>query len=208
MSAAAEVRRRASADDEEPFLFFRDAHGHFRWWSWGHVERTLERCAGTVTPAAEPPGSEAALDLLCALTRAGETVELGARVLLERLGAGPERDVWISFRPLDEVERTLAMAGLIGGWAILREPVEPLPPSTVAWARPTILAAPATAVDALLAGLAREAPRAWGARWLRRRLARLRAVVTDDDSAVAALAGRLNELGAPARVLTLRAPGW
>ena len=207
-TALAEIRRRATVAAEDPFLFFRDPRGHFRWWSWGHVARTLERAAGCASGAAEPPGAEVPLEFLEILARTDERAEDGARELVGRLGAGPERDVWISFRRLDEVERTVALAGLLGGWAILREPVEPLPPATFAWARPTVLVAPAAGVAALLDGLAGEAPRALGRRWLRRRLARLRAVVVDDGAAAPALAERLGELGAPARVLPFREHGW
>lgn len=203
--AAAELHRRAALEPEDPFLFFRDRHGHFRWWSWGRAARAFERAAGGVADAVEPPGAETAVEFLAALAGADEGERAGARVLLDRLGRGPEREVWISFRPFDRLERTVATAALLGGWAVLREPADPLPPATFAWARPTVLIAPAASVERLLAGTAAEAPRACRARWLRRRLARLRAVVVEEGVAMAPLAERLRALGATAEVLSLDA---
>ena len=63
-----------------------------------------------------------------------------ASELVARLGSGPERDVWISSRRLELApERIAALAALVGGWAVVREPCEPLPAETFAWARPTIV---------------------------------------------------------------------
>ena len=136
--------------------------------------------------------------------------------MIGELGPGPGRDIWISSGPLERAgERSLALAALRAGWAVLREPAERLPAATLLWARPTIVSGTAAELDELLAAVAAEAPR-WGARrWLRRRLARLRALVLEGDRTdperpelPERLEIRLAELGAVARVLPLPGGGW
>jgi hypothetical protein len=128
--------------------------------------------------------------------------------LLAELGRGAIRDVWIASGPADDrFERVLAHAALAGGWAVLREPALPVPAATLLWARPTLIAGRAAELAELLAAAAAEAPR-WGARrWLRRRLARLRALVVPAAAGAASadlperLAERLEELGLDARLV-------
>ncbi len=208
--AAEELRRRARESPEDPFLFFRTERGHFHWWSWSRTARELDSPVG-----AEATAPLVARELLDRLTEVGEGEERLARALLAELGPAPERDIWISWRPLSAApERVLALAALLGGWALLREPGEMLPPSTFAWARPTVLAGEADELATLLAGFESIAPRPFRGRWLRRRSARLRAVVVDGDGkssspiAPDAINERLASLGSKARILPFPGPGW
>jgi hypothetical protein len=202
--AADELRRRALETPEDPFLFFRNERGHFHWWSWARAARELEAPAGAETAA-----PLVARELLERLVEGGEGEERLARALLAALGPAPERDIWISWRPLAAApERVAALTALFGGWALLREPAERLPPSTFAWARPTLLAGDAAEIVALLDGFEAIAPRPFRGRWLRRRLARLRAVVVDGEAGTVELGKRLADLGSTARVLPFPGPGW
>ena len=207
--AARELRSRAEASPEDPFLFYRDGRGHFRWWSFERTRRESERVAA----AAEAPPLEADAvvprELLAALLAAGEGAAGRARRLLDRLGPAPARDVWISWRPLAaSAEVDAALAALLGGWAVLREPAEPLPPSTFAWARPTLLVGPAAELESLLVGFEASAPRVFRSRWLRRRLARLRALVVEDAAAARGLAERVGRLGGHVEVVTWPDGEW
>jgi hypothetical protein len=208
-AAVRELAARADAGPEDPFLFFRDARGHFRWWSF---ERSRREAAKPAAPNGSPEleaGSAVPRELLAALLATDAAAAGRARALLERLGPAPGRDVWISWRPLSEAaEPILALAGLLGGWAILREPADPLPPSTFAWARPTLLAGRGAELETLLEGFEAMAPRPFRARWLRRRVARLRALVCDTPEAAARLAARIDRLGGHAEVVTWPDAEW
>jgi hypothetical protein len=201
--AGAALRRRAVDSPEEPFLFYRDERGHVAWWSWARAARELdEAAAGRLTPGV-------ASDWLARLAGAGAPEVAAAQRLLERLGAGPERDVWLSWRPLEaDAERTLALAAVAGGWAVLREPADPLPAATFAWARPTLIAAPGPELDRLADDFAALAPRLLGARWRRRRLARLRAVLVEGGGGEDARGARWRALGGRPRILSLAPDGW
>jgi hypothetical protein len=204
-AGAAALRGRAAEAPEDPWIFFRGGRGHFRWWS--HA-RALEALDGA--PAGDlPAGAAVAREAVERLRAAGEDEALSARALLGAIGPGPQRDIWISWRPFDRREERVALvAAALAGWAILREPGEGLHPSVLAWARPTLLVGGAGELETLLAGFEAEAPRAFRARWLRRRLARLRAVVVDDGAPVEALARRLVGLGAETGVVSPPPRGW
>lgn len=193
------LRRHAGATPEEPFVFYRGERFHFRWWSYARAERELEPATAVAKAEARAPR-----EMLAALAGADAAEQRLAATLGERLGRGAERDVWISWRPLELApERIAALAALEGGWAIVREPLGPaasLPAETFAWARPTILVGGGAEVAALLDAFRRLAPRTFRERWLRRRLARLRAV-TVDDGVVEPVRERLVALGAEARLV-------
>ena len=192
-TALAALQRRAGSTPEDPFVFFRGERFHFRWWSYARAARELE--------SPSPPEAGAPRELLAALAATGAAEERLAAELVARLGAGVERDVWISSRRLELApERVAALAALAGGWAVVREPAEPLPAETFAWARPTILIGGGRELAALLGEFERLAPRTFRDRWLRRRLARLRAVVVDDGEP-RPVGERLAALGAEASVL-------
>lgn len=208
--AGAELRRRAVNSPEEPFLFFRDQRGHVSWWSWARAARELEPGGAAAAPEVAPEVvPEVVRDWLARLARAEAHQVAAAQRLLERLGAGPERDVWLSWRPLEaDAERTLALAAVAGGWAVLREPADPLPAATFAWARPTLIAAPGPELDRLADDFAALAPRLLGARWRRRRLARLRAVLVEGGGGEDARGARWRALGGRPRILSLAPGGW
>lgn len=204
-AGAAALRRSAAETPEDPWIFFRGERGHFRWWSYARALEALDGAGAGDLPAGAAVGRE----VVEQLRTAGEEELRSARALLGTLGSGPARDIWISWRPFDlREERVTLLAAVLGGWAILREPGDALHPSVLAWARPTVLVGGAAELEALLAGFEAEAPRAFRARWLRRRLARLRSIVIDDDAPVESLARRLVGLGATAGVVSPPAAGW
>ncbi len=197
MTAAAPLRaaleRRAAATPEDPFLFYRGASGHFRWWSFARAAACL---SGAPEAGAAGAGEAEAAAFLAAAEGAEPAL---ASALADRLGAAaPERDIWISYRPPTlAAELALALFCARTGAAILREPGERLHPELFAWARPTLLSDEALALSHLIDGFAALAPRFGGGRWRRRRLARLRAVVVEDAGG-RPLRPRLAELGAGA----------
>ncbi|HSM14125.1 MAG TPA: hypothetical protein VLA66_08655 [Thermoanaerobaculia bacterium] len=205
---AAALRTRAERDPEAPALFFRGGRGHFRWWSWRRLAAEVAGSAGTARSSREGETGDSLRELLRVLVE-GELDGLGPRAssLASRLGSGPERDIWISSRPLAlAAERVLLATALLGGWAVVREPVSPLPPETFAWARPTILSGAVGEVRDLLEGFGALAPRWGAARWRRRRLARLRAVILDEEEGGEPISARLAGLGSSARVVPLPPP--
>lgn len=203
-AGAAALRRLAAAAPDDPWIFFRGERGHFRWWSHARALAVLD--AAVADPTA---GAAVAGEAVERLRNAGEDECRSARALLDALGPGPGRDIWISWRSFENRrERVALLAATLGGWAILREPGDGLHPSVLAWARPTLLIGGAGELEELLAGFEAEAPRAFRSRWLRRRLARLRAVMIDDDDASGSLARRLVGLGAETGIVSPPANGW
>lgn len=169
---------RVSAAPEQPFLFFRGERGHFRWWS---AERSLERLrtdAGEAAPAGEP----AATAWLRACEGRADPALAGA--LAEAIGpALGHPDVWISTRsepePLDAgLVRLLAASG----GAVVWEPGPRLRAELLLWARPTLIDGSAAELVELLEAAVRSAPRFGALRWLRRRLARTRALIVTSGS--------------------------
>lgn len=202
-SAAREaLAGQAARNPEDPFLFFRDPRGPFAWWSWRHAAAVAD---------GEDPGPRGAVPealLLAALAPVAAAESRLAELLAAKLATAGEREIWLSSAPLEErAERIAARAALIGGWAVVREPGERLHPETVLWARPTLIVDAAPALLELAAAIDRRAPRLGRARWLRRRLGRLRHLLVtagDPDPVGAAFAA----LGAPGRVLPFPPDGW
>jgi len=155
--------------------------------------------------------ADAATEFLAALAATSRQAEPAARRLLATIDlpeANGQRDVWLSWAPIDRQEEVLAAAAYLGGWAVLREPGESIHPATFAWARPTIVTGDGAALAALAESLTAMAPR-WGReRWLRRRLARLRACIVTGAAPSVELARRLQGLAPAARVLPLPEAGW
>lgn len=151
----------------------------------------------------QPDAPAAATDFLAALAAALDAEAPAARDLLAGLGPGGGRDAWLSWAPLAGAEPTLAVAALLGGWAVLREPGDAPHPATFAWARPTIASGDPAALAALAAGLEGLAPRWRRARWLAKRLGRLRAWIVTGGSLGTDLAARLVALAPAARIFPL-----
>ncbi len=194
----------------EPFLFFRGPRGHMTWWSFARCRDESGSLAArdATEPATDPPRH-----LLAILATATAAELAAARQLLAHLGGASGREIWISTRPLDGgAERQLALAALLAGWAIVREPGERLHPDLFAWARPTLLSGTGAELGELLRGFAAAAPRFGAARWLRRRLHRLQVVLIEEAGEGAGeragLAAQLRELGGVARVLPFPDCGW
>ncbi len=192
------LAQQAAAAPEEPWAFYRGERGQFRWWSRARAIEAM-RAGADARPGGV--GEAAAQELVARLAAAGPSELAAARALTAALGPGPERDVWISWRPLAaEFETVLLVAAQLGGWAIVREPSPTLHPLTFAWARPTLLAGPCDELLALFDGFAAAAPRTLPQRWMRRRLARLRALIPlGDEAGAAAVEDRVTELGGRAR---------
>jgi len=205
---AAEIERRAGLSPEEPFLFFRDPRGHFAWWSWRSCLQALDSREG-----GEPRDSSEATGFLVAATDAPAAAVARAGRLLRLMPspAGSTRPVWISQRPLDhEAERTLAVAALLGGWAVVREPSGSGAGAWIfAWARPTLLSGTGRELAELLAALERQAPR-WGRRrWLRRHLRRLDTVwIEPGGEGSDDLSERFDALGVAPRLLSFPSGRW
>jgi hypothetical protein len=204
---AGALAARAAAAPAAPFLFFRGPRGTFTWWSWARAR------AESVAPGesgAEEGDAPAARDYLRRLiSLAGADADVGVELLAE-MPAPPERPIWLTTGGLARpVDRSTAAAALAGGWAIVLEPGGEIHPETFAWARPTVVAGAAAELEALLASFAALAPRGWRHdRWLARRSARLRALVVGVGEPVAELAARVDEIRAPAVVLSIRGGGW
>jgi len=205
LTAAAPLRaaleRRAAATPEDPFLFFRGARGHFRWWSFARAAGCVAGAAGAgATQAGE---AEAEAFLAAVAERARSDL---AEALEARLGAAPGRDIWISHRTLAlPTELALALFCARTGAAVLREPGERLHPELFAWARPTLIGDEPAPLARLFEEFAALAPRLGGARWRRRRLARLRAVVVEGAGGER-VAPRLLAMGAGERLRVVDFP--
>lgn len=190
------MSRAAKAQPEAPFLFYRNARGHFRWWSFSLAAAFLEGGGGW----------EERLSGQAVVVEA-EAVELLGGFLRAVVGGGDDsavpdevprapaaaREIWIAWRPLaDPAERALARRVVEAGAAILVEPGNELHPELVAWARPTMLSGSAAELCALADGLAALAPRFLRRRWWRQRAIRLRLLLvsgqvgSEDLSTVAA----------------------
>lgn len=183
------LRGWASAQPEAPFLFYRNARGQFRWWSFATVASFVASSTASEgsgwTAVGEPkrlpgglPVEREAVHLLGDFL-AGALAPPDAAVCPPLRAASSsssrERDVWISWRPLsDPEERGLAQWAVIAGAAVLVEPSPALHPELVAWVRPTLLAATAGELSELADGLEALAPRWLRRRWFRQRGERLR----------------------------------
>lgn len=197
----AALERWAQGSPEAPFLFFRGERGHFRWWSFAAALAELDRTSTTRTSAdTEPRAFLLGLEAL----RSAPSEQLGRQLGAPRRG----RDIWISTRAVDVTcEAQLALWAAHTGAAIVREPGERLHPELLAWARPTLVSAPAAELDGLFGGLESISPRLWAKRWRRRRLARLRALLVEGPGETLALARRMAALGAPEDLSLLPFPG-
>lgn len=198
----------AARHPETPFLFYRDARGHFGWWSWRRA-LAFSRGEATVDPAAA--GEVGAGDWLTSVLGLGGADTTRAAALLELLAEmPPQREIWLTAGNLSrDVDRITALAAVAGGWAVVLDAGPRIEPQTLVWARPTLLAGETAELADLLAGFAALAPRRRPAAWRRRRLARLRAVLIDADAdAGEALTPRLVELGSAARTLSIPPARW
>ncbi len=192
---AAALERWARERGEDPLLFYRDARGHFRWWS---ALRARQEFASLGLPAGENPREQRAaasdphasipgtfLRSLAGPSAAAAPLDLSLRAaaVAEAVGlppVGTPRDIWISWRPLTwPPERAVAAWALAAGAAIVLEPAPDLPPWLVAWARPTVLTGDAETHLRWIDGVAREAPRLLAGRWLRQRFSRLRTILVE-----------------------------
>ncbi len=185
---AAALARWAREQPEAPFLFYRNARGHFRWWSFATISVFLEVRGLTLEELS-----------VRGVVVEREAVELLGGFLLAALGdgsdalgvadiPGPEprigRDVWISWRPLsDPAELSLARWALVAGAAILVEPGRSLHPELFAWARPTIVSGSVAELLNLAGQLESLAPRFFRPRWFRHRGERLRLLVVEGEPA-------------------------
>jgi hypothetical protein len=165
---------------ETPFVFFRGRRGHFRWLSYA-AARAIGPIAGSA-PGPEEWAPPEVGEIIAASRASGPGLD---PALLPPAPAG-ERDVWISWRPL-EVREEAALAGFAirSGAAILAERSDRLPVGLFVWARPTIVSAAAAELEAVLAGIAAEAPRFLRRRWLRQRVGRLRLVLVEGEAGAA-----------------------
>lgn len=202
---------RARVDPEQPFLFFRSPRGTFTWWSFARAARALD---ATLAPETDPVAACEVLDLL----RSADVGELAqARELAAAIARPGEREIWISARALDRAEeRRLALAGALAGWAVVREPPglsrAEFPPELFLWVRPTIVSGTEDEIVTLFGGVAGAAPHWRRARWLARRLERLRTVLVENGGSTDHVRRALESTGAaftPApRVLPFPGSGW
>lgn len=186
---AAALRRLATAQPEAPFLFYRNSRGHFRWWSFATAAAFLEQggFAGEKLSVKGVVVEREAVELLGGFLRAALTGSPGAAQ--PKVPAPPAgRDVWISWRPLDDpAELALARWMIVTGAAILVEPGPSLHPELFAWARPTMVSGSAEELLELAARLESLAPRFLRRRWFRQRGERLRLLLVDGAAEAAEL---------------------
>ncbi|MEO7793950.1 MAG: hypothetical protein ABIV06_04195 [Thermoanaerobaculia bacterium] len=187
------LARAAVSQPETPFLFYRNARGHFRWWSFGLAAAFLEE-GGRRGERLSVKGVVVELEavhllggfLTSACTESGDPA---AAPRLPAPSPKAARDVWISWRPLaDPAELALARWAIETGAAILLEPGAALHPELFAWARPTVVSGSADELCALAAEIEGMAPRFLRQRWLRQRARRLRLAVVSGEPSVADLA--------------------
>jgi len=179
---AAALARAARAQPEAPFLFYRNAKGHFRWVSFSQAAALLESSG---------PGGEKllvkgvvvereAVELVGGFLRAaiaGDAVA-GDFLDLPRPWSGAGRDVWISWRALSDIEElAITRWAIVNGAAILLEPGPALHPELFAWARPTVVSGSVDELLTLADQIESLAPRFLRRRWLRQRGARLRLIL-------------------------------
>lgn len=157
---------------DAPFLFFRGVRGDFEWISFGDAGRWIE---GTHAPARALP-----VDVEDWLRTVASGAPAGVGGDAARLPPGPERDIWISWRPLaDEAEAALARWAVARGVAVVIERHAEFPFALFEWVRPTIVSAPITTLEALADRLEGAAPRRFRGRWWRRRAGRLRRLLVE-----------------------------
>lgn len=202
---AAALARAATGGLEAPFLFYRNAKGHFRWWSFATAAAFLEH-GGLVVEKLSAKGvvvDREAVELLGEFLRAA--IGDGSDSLGAAENPAPEprvgRDVWISWRPLtDPCELALARWAVATGAAILVEPGLALHPELFAWARPTIVSGNVEELLALASQLESLAPRLFRPRWFRQRTERLRLVLVAGEPA----AGELEQVRQRWRAMSAR----
>jgi len=190
---AAALARAARAQPEAPFLFYRNARGDFRWWSFstavaffdgGGLRDESLSVKGVVV---EREAVELLGGFLRAATGEGSDVAGGARIPAPEPKVG--RDVWISWRALSTPEElSLARWAIASGAAILVEPGTAIHPELFAWARPTVVSGSVEDLLGLAGQLAVLAPRFLRRRWLRQRAERLRLVIVSGSTATGDLA--------------------
>jgi hypothetical protein len=206
---AAALAHAARAEPEAPFLFYRNARGHFRWLSFSQAEGLLDPGGLRVEKPSGKGGvvEQEAVELLGDFLRAAIRGDAGAVVALDLPGpaSGADRDVWISWRALsDPDELALARWAIGSGAAILLEPGRTLHPEVFAWARPTVVSGSVDDLCSLADQVESLAPRFLRRRWLRQRASRLRLmlvagpVVSEDLARVAERWRAVSPLFAPA----------
>lgn len=173
---AAALALAARAQPEAPFLFYRNAQGQFRWWSFALAAAFLEAggVGGEKLSVRGVVVEREAVELLGPFLQAvlADSAVVG-EVFPSAVAA--DRDIWICWRPLtDRTELALARRAVLSGAAILVEPSATLHPELVAWVRPTVVSASAAELLELADGLEALAPRFLRRRWLRQRGRRLR----------------------------------
>lgn len=160
---------------------------------------------------AEPlqAGEPAAVEWLRACGRLGDPGFAGelARAVDPPPGRG---DVWIARRSEpDAFDAAFVLRLASGGGAVVWEPGEEIRPELALWVRPTLVDGAASELIVLASGWARAAPRWRRERWLRRRLARLRALLVtegDAEKVASAIATKIPSCGA--RVLPFPRGRW
>jgi hypothetical protein len=188
-SALAELAR---TQPEAPFLFYRNARGHFRWWSYSTASTFLdegEPRAETLSVKGVVVEREA-VELLGGYLRLaiGDGAESPATAEIPGPEPGAPRDVWISWRSLTDPDAlALARWAILSGTAILVEPGPALHPELFAWARPTVVSGTVEELGALADQVEALAPRFLRRRWLRQRGERLRLVLVEGEPAPEAL---------------------
>jgi hypothetical protein len=190
----AALERAARAQPEAPFLFYRNARGQFRWWSFS--------TAAAVRDSGGLPNGKLSVK---GVVVEREAAELLGSFLLESVpaerspaevaaplppGPGSSRDVWISWRPPSHpAERFLAGWAIRSGAAIVVDPASALHPELVAWVRPTVLSGTAAELLELASQIEKLAPRLFRRLWLRQRGKRLRLLVVEGEASDSDLAG-------------------
>ena len=176
---AAALARAARAQPEAPCLFYRDARGQFRWWSFATAAGFLE-VGGLPPERLSVKGvvvEREAMELLGGFLRVaaadGDESAVAATIPDSEQEGG--RDVWISWRTLsDPQELSLSRWALLSGAAIVVEPGPALHAELFAWARPTVVSGSVEELGALADQVEALAPRFLRRRWLRQRGERLR----------------------------------
>ncbi len=183
-----------------PFLFYRNARGQFRWWSFSMAAAFCE-AGGVGDEKLSVKGvvvEREAVEVLGGFLRAAVSgVQPGAPIP----DPGPEvgRDVWISWRPLsDPRELALARWAILSGAVILVEPGSGLHPELFAWVRPTLISGSVAELLGLAGQLESLAPRFFRQRWFRQRAERLRLLLVEGEPA----AGELEQVRARWRSLS------
>jgi len=175
------------------------------WWPWERIR--VAREAPDRLPVEVP---DAVREAVAVLAGAGDAEWRAAERLAAHVPSGhAPRPIWLSSRAATpQADGPWLRAAVVGGWAVLRDPVEGPPAPTFLWARPTLAIGAEPELTALLEAVGGLAPARRAERWRARHLARLETLIVEPGEGAGGLETTLERLGLALRVVRLPAGEW